>query len=116
SSRLLDPRQFLQHAPVFQPILLSGQQCGRGVAVFVELLREAALGTGEIAEVDLLARLGVDVPILFYAGIPNQAEALLEARALPRIVDEYWEAARVSGELSLVFRHVVGDPVLRLAR
>jgi hypothetical protein len=34
------------------------QRLGR-VAVLVEMLREAALGAGEVAEVDLLSGLGV---------------------------------------------------------
>src|SRR5438067_287595 len=101
--------------PVLEPILLGGQQCRRRIAVLVELLGEAAFGAREVAEVDLLAGLGVDVPILFHVGIANQAEALLKALPLARIVDEYREAARIGGQLGLMLGHVVGYAVLGLA-
>src|SRR5712692_11971256 len=102
--------------PVFQPILLSGQQCRGRVAVLVEVLGEAAFGLSEVAEVDLLAGLGIDVPILFNIRIADQAEALLKALAFARIVNENREAARIGSQLGLMLGHVIGDAVLRLAR
>src|SRR5712691_5167730 len=87
--RLLDSSQLLQHMPVFQPILLSGQQCRGRVAILVEVLGEAAFGLSEVAKVDLLAGLGIDVPILFNIRIADQAEALLKALAFARIVNEH---------------------------
>ena len=49
--------------------------CG-GVAVFVEVLGEAAFAAGEGDEVDLLARLWVSVPVFLDVGVAGELEAL----------------------------------------
>src|SRR5437764_12753448 len=101
--------------PVFEPLLLCRKERGRRISVLIEVLGKAALGAGESNEIDGLARLRVSVPVLFDVGIADQAQSLLEALALARIVDENGEAAGIGGELRLVLGHVVADAVFRLA-
>ena len=75
TAALFEPRQILHQPPVFQPVLLGQQQCRRGLALFVETAREAAFVAGEVDEVDLLAGLGVDVPVFLDVGIADQVSA-----------------------------------------
>src|SRR5262245_37970508 len=69
---LLDPGQFLQQSPVFQPLLVCcNQQCA-GVAVLIEMLGETAFRARERDEVHGFAGLGIDVPVVFHVGIAGQ--------------------------------------------
>src|SRR2546426_12775644 len=79
------------------------------------MFRKAAFRASERNEVHWLARLRIDVPIVFHIRIPRQAEAFLELWALPRIVNEDRETSRVGGQLSLMLGHIVTHAVLRLA-
>ena len=91
---LADTRQILQQSPVIQAVLLREHQVIGRFSVLVEVLREAPLGLGEVAEVDLFLRFGMDIPVRFDVGIAHQAQAIAEAFALARVIDKYREGAR----------------------
>src|SRR6187401_3246840 len=107
TEQLLDARELLQHSPVFETVLLSGEDRRRRIAILVEVLCKTAFASGERYEVDRFSCLGIDVPVFLHAGVTRKTEALLDACALPRIVDEHRKASRIRSQLGLMFSHVV---------
>lgn len=58
------PGECLQDVPVGEAVGLPGQQRFGRLSVLAEVLAEAAFGAGEVNEVNLIAGLGVLVPVL----------------------------------------------------
>src|SRR5262245_66142138 len=101
--------------PVFETVLLGGQERLRGVTVLVEVLGEAALAAGKVDEGHLGVGLRVLEPVVLHAGVALQAQPLLDRIAGAGIVDQERESASIDGETSLLAGHVIGYAVLGLA-
>src|SRR5262245_3105921 len=113
---LLDTGKLLQQAPVFEPVLLSSEERSGRIAFLIEVLRKPAFGSRERDEVHSLAGLWIHVPVFLDVRISLQAEPLLYARSFAWIENEDRKCPRIGSEFSLMFSHVVGYAVLRLAR
>src|SRR4029077_9866052 len=98
-----------------EAVLLRRKNRRRWIAIFVEVLCKSSFASRERDEVDGFSGLGIDVPVFFHAGIACKTEAFLDASALAGIVNENRETSRICGKLGLMFSHVVGYAVFRLA-
>src|SRR5712692_4478699 len=76
--------QFLQTAPILEPVPLCPLQELARVSCGIELVREASFGARKGDEIDGLTGLRINVPVLLDGGVALQAQAFADAIAFPR--------------------------------